>query len=108
MIPGTLKLPKVPPTLLILFAVTLFDTVRLVKVPTCVMLGCKAVLIVPPKVVPVIAPFTVKLVKPLRFVIVAVVVLIEFDVMLPLTVNAVKLPKLVILAKVPAASVPLN
>ena len=72
------------------------------------MFGCKAVLIVPPKVVPVIAPFTVKLVKPLRFAIVAVVVLIEFDVMLPLTVNAVKLPKLVILAKVPAASVPLN
>ena len=34
MIPGTLKLPKVPPTLLILFAVTLFDTVKFVKVPT--------------------------------------------------------------------------
>ena len=65
-------------------------------------------MIVPPKVVPVIAPLTVKLVKPLRLAIVAVVVLIEFDVMLPLTVNAVKLPKLVILAKVPAASVPLN
>ena len=108
MIPGTLKLPKVPPTLLILFAVTLLDTVRLVKVPTWVMFGCKAVLIVPAKVVPVIAPLTVKLVKPLRLAIVAVVVLIEFDVMLPLTVNAVKLPKLVILANVPAASVPLN
>ena len=70
--------------------------------------GCIAVLIVPPKVVPVIAPFTVKLVKPLKLPIVALVVLILFEVMFPLTVNAVRLPRLVILANVPAASVPLN
>ena len=65
-------------------------------------------MIVPPKVVPVIAPFTVKLVKPLRFDIVAFTVLIEFDVILPDTVIAVKFPRLVILANAPAPSVPLN
>ena len=56
------------------------------------MLGCKAVLIVPPKVVPVIAPFTVKLVKPLRFAIVAFVVLIEAAVTLFDTVRLAKVP----------------
>ena len=65
-------------------------------------------MIVPPKVVPVIAPFTVKLVKPDKLLTVAFVVLIELVVMFPLTVNAVKLPKLVILANAPAPSVPLN
>ena len=65
-------------------------------------------MIVPAKVVPVIAPFTVKLVKPVRLPIVAVTVLNVFDVILPDTVSAVKLPRLVILAKVPAANVPLN
>ena len=49
-------------------------------------------MIVPPKVVPVIAPFTVKLVKPLRFAIVAFVVLIEAAVTLFDTVRLVKVP----------------
>ena len=65
-------------------------------------------MIVPPNVVPVIAPLTVKLVKPLRLPIVAFTVLIEFEVILPDTVIAVKLPSVVILANAPAPSVPLN
>ena len=63
---------------------------------------------VPPSVVPVIAPLTLKDVKPVRLAIVAVVVLIEPDVILPLTVKAVKLPRLVILFKVPVDRVPLK
>ena len=55
-------------------------------------MGCKAVLIVPPKVVPVIAPFTVKLVKPLRLPMIALVVLIEAAVTLFDTVRFVKVP----------------
>jgi len=49
-------------------------------------------LIVPPKVVPVIAPFTVKLVNPLKLPIVALTVLIEFDVILFDTVRLVSVP----------------
>ena len=62
---------------------------------------------VPPSVVPVIAPLTLKDVKPLKLAIVAVVVLIDPAVTLPLTVKAVKLPRLVILFKVPVDNVPL-
>ncbi len=63
---------------------------------------------VPANVVAVNPPFTVRPVKPVRFAIVALVVLIEPAVTLPATVNALKLPRLVILLIVPSDSVPLN
>ena len=51
---------------------------------------------------------TLRFCKPLIVVILAVVELILLLVILPNTVSAVKLPKLVMLASVPAVSVPLN
>ena len=83
------------------------DTVRLVNAPTAVIFGWFAVVSVPLKVLAVILPVTVNPLRPLKFVIVAVVVLIEPAVILPLTVNALKLPRLVILFKVPSLNVPL-
>ncbi len=63
---------------------------------------------VPANVVAVNPPFTVRPVRPVRFAIVAEVVLIEPAVTLPVTVRALKLPRLVILSKVPVLKVPLN
>ncbi len=63
---------------------------------------------VPAKVVAVNPPFTVRPVRPVRFAIVALVVLIEPAVTLPVTVKPLKLPRLVILSKVPVLKVPLN
>jgi len=107
-VPGTVKLPIVAVVALRLPASTVPLTVKLPKVPRLVILGCAAVVNVPPSVVPVIAPFTLNDVRPVRFAIVAVVVLIEPAVILPVTVNAVKLPRLVMLLKVPSDSVPLK
>jgi len=63
---------------------------------------------VPASVVAVIPPFTVRPVRPVRLAIVALVVLIEPAVTLPVTVNALKLPRLVMLLIVPSDSVPLK
>ena len=69
-------------------------------------------MIVPPKVVPVIAPFTVKLVKPDRLAIVAFVVLIALEVRLPVKVRLFNPLRLVIVAfaalSVPAFTIPLT
>ncbi len=51
---------------------------------------------------------TVKLFSPPKFVMLAVVTLKVFAVMFPLTVIALKLPRLVILSNVPCANNPLN
>ncbi len=51
---------------------------------------------------------TVKLFSPPKFVMLAVVTLKVFAVMFPLTVIALKLPRLVILFNVPADNVPLK
>jgi len=66
-----------------------------------------AVVNVPLNVFALILPVTVRFCKPLRFVIVAVVVLIEPAVTLPLTVIADKLPSAVIPSRVPCDKVPL-
>ncbi len=108
MVPGTVRLPIVAVVLLILPELTEPLTVRLLKVPMPVILGWSAVVSVPAKVVAVKPPFTVKDVRPVRLLIVAEVVLIEPAVTLPVTVNALKLPRLVILFNVPLDRVPLN
>ena len=63
---------------------------------------------VPANVVAVIPPFTVRPVRPVKLAMVALVVLIEPAVTLPVTVSELKLPRLVILSKVPVLNVPLN
>ena len=63
---------------------------------------------VPASVVAVIPPFTVRPVRPVRLAIVALVVLIDPAVTLPVTVKALKLPRLVMLLIVPSDRVPLK
>ena len=81
-------------------------TVSVDSVPTLVMFGWFELVSVPVnaplKVPPVAVPANVIL------PIVALTVLNVFDVILPVTVSALKLPSVVILFSVPGASIPLN
>ena len=81
---------------LILFAVTLPDTVKFVKVPSVVMFGWLPLVIVALMVLAVMLFATLKFCNPFRLVIFAVVELMLLPVILPFTVNALKLPRLVI------------
>ncbi len=96
-----------------------FATVRFVNVPTVVMLGWFAVVMLALNVAASIAPVTLNVCKPVILVMFACAELKVPAVtvpdtvkllakMLPLTVKAVRLPKLVILFNVLGASVPLK
>jgi hypothetical protein len=84
-----------------LLSVVLPLTVRPLSVPSDVIFGWFAVVIVADTVPAVILFVTVRFVRPPKFAIVAVVALNVFVVTLPLTVILVRLPSAVILSSVP-------
>ena len=72
------------------------------------MFGCATVVKVPDTLVAWIVPVTLKLARPAKFVIFAVVELITFDAIVPDTLKLLNWPKAVILVCVPLDNAPLN